>query len=407
MSSNRVASAAPKPGFPLPLLALALAAFAIGTTEFVIVGLLPAVARDLSVSLPQAGLLVTGYALGVALGAPPLAALTARLRPCTALAGLMGLFIAGNLLCAVAGDYVSLLLGRIVASLTHGAFFGLGATVAATLVPPERRSAAIALMFSGLTLANVLGVPAGAWIGQWAGWRATFWAVSGLGVLALAALLVLMPAAMPAPAAAGAGPGWSILRRPRLIGALALTALGFGGIFATLTYLAPLLQSAAGFSAAAVNGVLLVFGAGLTLGNILGGWAGDRWPRQSMFVILAALAVVEVALSLVLAMPAAVVACIFLWGGAAFATAPGLQARVLDEAHDAPTLASTLNIGAFNLGNALAAWVGAEALDIGLPLGLLPLLSAGLALAALAVLWSLRGRQGAAPSRACRAASAR
>jgi MFS transporter, DHA1 family, inner membrane transport protein len=393
MSSPHVAPAASKAALPLPLLALALAAFAIGTTEFVIVGLLPAVARDLGASLPQAGLLVTGYALGVAVGAPPLAALTTRLKPYTALAGLMGLFIAGNLLCAVATDYVSLLLGRVVASLTHGAFFGLGATVAATLVPPERRSAAIALMFSGLTLANVLGVPAGAWIGQWAGWRATFWAVSGLGVLALAALLVLMPAAIPAPAAAGAGPGWSIVKRPRLIGALALTALGFGGIFATLTYLAPLLQSAAGFSAAAVNGVLLVFGVGLTLGNILGGRAADRWPRRSMGVILGALAAIEVALSLVLHLPAAVVVCIFLWGLAAFATAPGLQSRVLDEAPDAPALGSTLNIGAFNLGNALAAWLGAEALHIGMPLGTLPLLSAVLAMAALAVLWAMRARQ--------------
>jgi MFS transporter, DHA1 family, inner membrane transport protein len=199
--------------FPLPLVALALAAFAIGTTEFVIVGLLPSVAADTGVSLPRAGLLVSGYALGVAFGAPPLAALTARATPYRALAALMVLFIVGNVMCALAADYGWLMGGRIVASLTHGAFFGLGATVAAALVPPQRRSAAIALMFSGLTLANVLGVPAGSWIGQHAGWRATFWAVSGLGMVALVAVMLLVPRSLQL-AAGSASSGWRILRRP-------------------------------------------------------------------------------------------------------------------------------------------------------------------------------------------------
>jgi DHA1 family inner membrane transport protein len=369
----------------LPLLALALAAFAIGTTEFVIVGLLPAVAADTGVSLPHAGLLVTGYALGVALGAPPLAALAARATPLTALCGLMVLFIVGNVLCAVAPGYGWLLAGRVVASLTHGAFFGLGAIVAAALVAPQRQSAAIALMFSELTLANVLGVPAGAWIGQHWGWRSTFWAVSSLGVIALAALVALVPRSLKLPSRANAG-GWSIVRRPRLLGALALTALGFGGIFTTLTFLAPLLQSAAGFSTSQVNALLLLFGLGLTLGNVLGGWAADRWPGRSTFAILCALIAVELLLYLGLSSPAQVAASIFLWGMAAFATAPGLQSRGLGESADAPALGSTLNIAAFNLGNAGAAWLGARALDAGMPLSRLPLLSAALALAALALL---------------------
>jgi DHA1 family inner membrane transport protein len=372
---------APARSLPLPLIALAVAAFAIGTTEFVIVGLLPAVAQDTGVSVPQAGLLVTGYALGVAFGAPPLATLAARTTPYRALSALMLLFIAGNVMCALAVGYGWLMAGRIVASLTHGAFFGLGATVAAALVPPHRRAAAIALMFSGLTLANVLGVPAGAWLGQQAGWRSTFWAVAALGVVALLGLLLMVPRSLRLGEGGAANGGWRILRRPRLLAALALTALGFGGIFATLTFLAPLLH-AHGFDAGAIHGLLLLFGVGLTLGNIAGGRAADRWPRGGLPAILALLVLVEVALYLALGTAAATIACVFFWGMAAFATAPGLQSRVLDEAADAPALASTLNIGAFNLGNALAAWLGAQAIGAGMPLANLPLVSAVLAAAA-------------------------
>lgn len=394
MSSVAPAKAAAPRRFPLPLIALALAAFAIGTTEFVIVGMLPAIAADTGVSLPRAGLLVTGYALGVALGAPPLAALTARTTPYRALAALMLLFITGNVLSALATGYAPLMVGRIVASLTHGAFFGLGATVAAGLVAPERRAAAIALMFSGLTLANVLGVPAGAVIGQAAGWRATFWVVSALGVLGLAGVLWWVPRTASVQRA-GASVGWRIVLRGRLLGALALTALGFGGIFTTLTYLSPLLQAEAHFSEAQVNGLLLLFGLGLTLGNVLGGVAADRWPRRALPAILALLAVVEVALQVGLSSQAVVVVAIFLWGGAAFATAPGLQSRVLAEGADAPALASTLNIGAFNLGNAGAAWIGSQALEAGMPLSGLPWMSAGLAVAALGLVWVMDGSRGA------------
>jgi MFS transporter, DHA1 family, inner membrane transport protein len=371
---------------PLPLLALALASFAIGTSEFVIVGLLPSVASDTTTSLAQAGLLVTGYALGVAIGAPPLAALTAKLLPYKSLSSLMLLFILGNVICAAAPGYGWLMAGRIVASLTHGAFFGVGATVASELVPAHRRSEAIALMFSGLTLANVLGVPIGSWLGQYSGWRTTFWAVSGLGLLALGALLLLIPRRLRLQAQKGGVGGWEIVFKPRLLGALGLTAPGFGGIFTTLTFLSPLLQSVSGFTAFQVNALLLLFGLGLTVGNLLGGWAADRWPVRSMCAILAALATVEIALHLGVRSPAVVVGCLLLWGMAAFGTAPGLQSRVLGEASDAPALASTLNIAAFNLGNAGAAWLGAEALRAGLSLARLPLLSAGLALAALGLL---------------------
>lgn len=368
-----------------PLLALALAAFAIGTTEFVIMGLLPAIATDLAVGLPDAGLLVTGYALGVALGAPPLAALSARVRPHRALAALMLVFVLGNLVCALSTDYATLMAGRIVASLTHGAFFGVGSTVAAALVRANRRAAAIALMFSGLTLANVLGVPGGAWIGTLAGWRMTFWIVCALGLVALAGVWKLVPRTLEA-SGAGASGGWHILRRPRFLAALLLTATGFGGIFVALTFIAPLLHEAAGFSTAQVNIALVVFGVGLTLGNAFGGWLSDRWPMRSMFAILLVLAAVEVALSFAASHPIAVLPVIFLWGVAAFATVPGLQTRVLDEAADAPALASTLNIGAFNLGNAGAAWLGGRALAMDLPLAQLPLLAALLALVAAGVL---------------------
>ncbi|MBK0394908.1 MFS transporter [Ramlibacter algicola] len=370
---------------PLPVLALALAAFAVGTTEFVIMGLLPAVATDLGVGLPDAGLLVTGYALGVAFGAPPVAALAARVQPHRSLAALMLVFIAGNLVCAVAPDYRTLMAGRIIASLTHGAFFGVGSAVAAGLVAADRRAAAIALMFSGLTLANVLGVPAGAWIGAHAGWRVTFWIVCALGLVALVGVWALVPRHV-ATAAPGASAGWGILARPRFLAALLLTATGFGGMFAALTYVAPLLHDIAGFSTARVNATLVVFGLGTTVGNVVGGWLSDRWPVRSMFAILLALAVVEATLSLAALLPAAVAAASFLWGLAAFATAPGLQARVLDEAPDAPALASTLNIGAFNLGNAGGAWLGGRALAADVPLVQLPLLAAALALVAVAVL---------------------
>ena len=370
---------------PLPILALALAAFAIGTTEFVIMGILPDVARDLGVSIPSAGLLVSGYALGVAVGAPLLAVLTARWPRKATLITLMGVFVAGNLVSALAPTYYVLMAGRVVASFAHGSFFGLGAVVAAELVPPNRRAAAIALMFTGLTLANVLGVPLGTLIGQQFGWRATFWAVSAFGVMALGAVALLVPRTT------SGGPGrrgsWAVLRRPQVLLALALTVFGFGGIFTAFTYITPMLQDLAGFSPGAVSGILFLFlfGLGLTLGNTLGGRLADWKPRASMLGILVALALVEALLSVTIMQPTAAVLTVFVWGVAAFATVPGLQMRVVDQARESPTLASTLNIAAFNLGNAGGAWLGGRLIDARLPLHVVPLGAAAMALVAIAI----------------------
>jgi MFS transporter, DHA1 family, inner membrane transport protein len=368
---------------PPPILALALAAFAIGTTEFVIMGILPEVARDLGVSIPSAGLLVSGYALGVAVGAPLLAMLTARWPRKAMLIALMALFIAGNMVSALAPGYGVLMAGRVVASFAHGSFFGIGAVVAAGLVPANRRAAAIALMFTGLTLANVLGVPLGTLIGQQFGWRSTFWAVAAFGVLALVAVAALVP--QTSSAGSHNRGEWRVLRRPQVLLALALTVFGFGGIFTAFTYITPMLEELAGFSPQAVTGILFIFGLGLTLGNTLGGRLADWKPMTSMLGILAALALVEASLSVTIALPMAAVLTIFVWGVAAFATVPGLQMRVVDQAREAPTLASTLNIAAFNLGNAGGAWLGGMLIDAGWSLRFVPIGASIVAVLALAV----------------------
>ncbi len=328
-------------------------------------------------------MLVTGYALGVAVGAPLLAAITARWPPKATLITLMGVFVAGNLVSALAPSYGVLMAGRVVASFAHGSFFGLGAVVAAGLVPPDRRAAAMALMFTGLTLANVLGVPLGTLIGQQFGWRATFWAVSAFGVVALAAVVMLVPRTTSAESDRRGG--WTVLRRPQVVLALALTVFGFGGIFTAFTYITPMLQELGGFSPRAVSGILFLFGIGLTLGNTLGARLADWKPTESMFGILIALALVEALLSVTIAHPVAAVLTIFVWGVAAFATVPGLQMRVVDEARESPTLASTLNIAAFNLGNAGGAWLGGRLIDANLPLHIVPLGAAAMALVALAI----------------------
>lgn len=369
---------------PLPLFALALSAFAIGTTEFVIMGLLPDVARELAVSIPRAGLLVSGYALGVAVGAPILAVVTSRLPSKAALQSLMGVFVIGNVLCAMAADYRMLMIARVVTSFAHGSFFGIGAVVAASLVPREKQASAIALMFTGLTLANVLGVPFGTFIGQNFGWRVSFWIVAGLGVFALAAIAVLVPNRQ------GAGPvslarEVRVLREPQVWLALAMTVLGFGGVFVVFTYIAPILESVTGFSPRAVTLVLVVFGAGLTLGNAVGGRLADRALMPSLMGILVVLALVMAAFARTSHTPVLAVLTVFIWGVAAFATVPPLQMRVVEKARHAPHLASTLNIGAFNVGNAGGAWLGGLALSQGLALDALPWVAAAVTVAALVV----------------------
>lgn len=387
---------------PLPLFALALSAFAIGTTEFVIMGLLPDVARELAVSIPRAGLLVSGYALGVAVGAPILAVLTSRLPSKAALQWLMGVFVVGNALCAMAPDYRMLMIARVVTSFAHGSFFGIGAVVAASLVPREKQASAIALMFTGLTLANVLGVPFGTFIGQNFGWRTSFWIVAGLGVLSFAGIAALVPKGK-GTGAAGLAREVRVLKEPQVWLALAMTVLGFGGVFVVFTYIAPILESVTGFSPRAVTLVLVVFGAGLTLGNAVGGKLADRALMPSLMGILIVLALVMAAFARTSHTPVLAVLTVFVWGVAAFATVPPLQMRVVEKARHAPHLASTLNIGAFNVGNAGGAWLGGLALSHGFALDALPWVAAAVTVAALVVTvvaHRLDDRRAAQPQRA-------
>jgi DHA1 family inner membrane transport protein len=350
---------------PAALLALAISAFGIGTTEFVIMGLLPEVAADFGVSIPSAGLLISGYALGVVVGAPVLTALASRVPRKTVLVALMGLFIAGNVLSALAPSYGLLMTGRVVAALSHGAFFGVGSVVAASLVAPAKQASAIALMFTGLTVANVLGVPAGTALGQAFGWRSTFWVVSALGVVGAIGILALVPH-QPKRDNVGLRGELAVFRRPQVWLALAMTALGFAGVFASFTYIAPMMTEVAAFSSGAVTWLLVLFGAGLFAGNLLGGKAADRKLMPSLYVILAALALVLVAFVFTAhaKVPAAIT--IALFGAAGFATVPPLQARVMAKAEGAPALASAANIAAFNLGNAGGAWLGGQAIGAGL-----------------------------------------
>jgi DHA1 family inner membrane transport protein len=365
----------------LALLALALASFGIGTTEFVIMGLLPDVAGDLRVTIPQAGLLVTGYALSVAFGSPFLAVATARMDRRKALLLLIGIFILGNLLCALAPNYALLMAARIVTALCHGAFFGLGAVVAATLVPEQKKAQAIAMMFAGLTLANVLGVPFGTALGEAFGWRNTFWAVVVIGFAAAFALYAWLPRNMPSP-------GMKLIHEARSLGstqvilAMLISVVVSASLFGVFTYITPILENVTLISPHEVTLMLLLFGIGLTAGNFLGGWLGDWKLMPSVIGILALLIPVLSLFTLTSAslVPAAVT--IFCWGLLAFALISPLQMRVVNEAAQAPNLASTLNQGAFNLGNAAGAWIGGLALTNGLAYRELPWI--GVALAAVA-----------------------
>ena len=371
---------------PIPLLALAISAFAIGTTEFVIMGLLPEVARDLAVSIPSAGLLVSGYALGVAVGAPLLAVVTSKMPRKLALQLLMGVFIVGNVLCAVASDYSVLMIARVVTSFAHGSFFGIGAVVAASLVPQEKRASAIALMFTGLTLANVLGVPFGTFIGQEFGWRTAFWVVAALGVASLAGIAALVPNKHDT-GPAGLAHEVRVLKDPQVWMALAMTIVGFGGVFVVFTYIAPILEQVSGFSPRGVTLILVLFGVGLTIGNTVGGKLADRALMPSLMGILLALAFVMAIFTRTSRSQVAAAMTIFVWGIAAFATVPPLQMRVVEKATAAPNLASTLNIGAFNLGNAGGAWLGGLAIGHGMGLDALPWVAAVVSLAALLLTW--------------------
>ncbi|HWM36759.1 MAG TPA: MFS transporter [Streptomyces sp.] len=350
---------------PLALLALAVGAFGIGTTEFVIMGLLPQVAADFHVSIPSAGYLVTGYALGVVLGAPLMSALGTKVPRKRMLMLLMGLFIIGNALSALAPTFGLMLTGRIVASLAHGAFFGIGSVVAADLAAPEKKAAAISMMFTGLTVANVAGVPLGTLVGQSAGWRVTFLIVAGLGVLGLAGVAALVPD-MPRPEGVRLRHEVAAFRNVQVLLAMAMTVLGFGGVFAAITYITPMMTHVAGFAGSSVTLLLVLFGLGMVGGNVLGGRFADRALMPMLYVSLGALALVLALFTLTAHNKVAAAVTITLIGALGFATVPPLQKRVLDQAHGAPTLASAVNIGAFNLGNALSAWLGGIVIGAGL-----------------------------------------
>jgi DHA1 family inner membrane transport protein len=362
----------------LALLALAMASFGIGTSEFVIMGLLPNVAGDLGVSIPKAGLLVSGYALGVAFGAPILAVATARLDRRKALLLLIGIFILGNFLCAIAPSYEVLMASRIAAAFCHGAFFGLGSVVAAQIVPAEKKAQAIALMFTGLTIANVMGVPFGTALGQALGWRATFWAVVGIGVAAAIALHAWLPRGIPAPRASLMREARS-LGRPQVLLAMLISVLASASLFSVFTYIAPILENVTRESPHQVTWALVIFGAGLTLGNLVGGRLGDWRLMPSVIGIFILLIGVLAGFTVTdraswLALPT-----LFVWGSLTFALVSPLQMRVMNEASDAPNLASTLNQGAFNLGNASGAFVGGVALTDGFAYGNIPWIGAALA----------------------------
>jgi len=352
---------------PIGLLALALGGFGIGLTEFVIAGLLPQVAADFRVDEAAAGWLISGYALSVAAGAILLTAAVTKLPRKQVLIGLMVLFIIGNLVSALAPTYTIMLVGRIVAALCHGAFFGIGSVVAANMVEPRKRSGAIAIMFTGLTLANVLGVPFGTFLGQAAGWRSTFWAITGIGVIALIGIIALVPAPRGiATAHTSLRTEFGAFRSRQVWLSLVVTVLGFGGMFGAFTYIAFTLTEVSGFASAAVPWLLILFGVGTFLGNIVGGKAADRSRDVTITVFLAGLTVVLAAFALLAANPAATVILLALMGGFGFGTVPGLQTRIMHFADHAPTLASSSNIAAFNVGNALGAWLGGITITAGL-----------------------------------------
>jgi len=368
----------------LPLLALAVGAFGIGTTEFAPMGLLPVIADGVHVSIPTAGMLISAYAIGVMVGAPLMTLALSRWSRRTALIVLMSIFTVGNLLSAVAPSYGMLLLARLVTSLNHGAFFGLGSLVAASLVPRHKQASAVATMFMGLTIANVGGVPAATWLGQAIGWRMSFAATAGLGVLAMLALWSALPRGE-----AGRLPDvpaeLSVLTRPVVLAAMATTVLGAGAMFTLYTYIAPTLAQLTGASPGFVTAMLVLIGLGFSIGNVAGGRLADRSLDGSLIGFLALLIAVMLAFPVLAQTHAGAAAGLLVWGIATFAVVPPLQMRVMRAATEAPGLASSVNVGAFNLGNALGAAAGGAAISAGLGYAAVPVVGALVAAAGLAL----------------------
>ena len=371
---------------PLALYALAAGAFGIGVTEFVIMGLLLEVSRDLGVSVAAAGMLISGYALGVVVGAPILTVFTATWNRKRVLIGLMVIFIIGNSACALAPSYDLLMAARILTALAHGTYFGVGSVFAASMVGKDKQASAIAIMFTGLTLANILGVPAGTWLGQQFSWRMTFWAVTLIGLAALAVLILLVPTDRSRAAQSGWRADLKAVSRASVLLGFLTTVLGFAGVFTLFTYIAPLLTQVSGFADTAVSPILLIFGGGLVAGHLLGGKLADIRLKTALIGSMAALALVLAIMSAAFGNQTAAVVLTGLLGVAGFATVPPLQSWVLSKAVGAgESLASSLNIAAFNLGNALGAWAGGLAISRGPGLENLPLVAAGFPLLAIVV----------------------
>jgi multidrug resistance protein len=390
---------------PIALLALTISAYAIGTTEFISVGILPTVAGDLGISISAAGLIASVYALGVTFSAPVLTAATGRVERKTLLLGLMGLFTAGNALAALSPTFEVLLAARVLTAFGHGVFFAVGSTIAAELVAPDRRASAIALMFSGLTVAIVTGVPLGTFIGQQFGWRATFWAVAILGVVAMAATAALLPANLPKAQPGSLRDQIRVLGRGRLVIAFLMTMFGYGGVFVAFTYLSPILQQITGFAETAVGLILVGFGVAIALGNVLGGKVADRRPVRALIIMFALQAAVLVAFTFTAVSAPLTLITLAVMGVLTFSTVPGLQLYVVElaQAHAPPgavDVASALNIAAFNLGIALGALIGGAVVDSALGLGATPWVGALLVMGGL-VLTLLSGwldrRNAAAP----------
>lgn len=377
--------------FNWPLLALAVGAFGIGVTEFSPMGMLPVIAEGVGVSIPSAGLLVSAYAVGVMVGAPVMTLIFARFGKRSALMALMAIFTLGNLMSALSPDYWTLLASRVVTSLNHGAFFGLGSVVAAGLVPKEKQASAVATMFMGLTIANVGGVPLATWIGQSLGWREAFGGTAVLGLLTMAALWLALPAGAP-----GTRPEvrreLRVLTRPDVLIALLTTVLGASAMFALYTYVSPVLTTLAGASDGFVTLALVLIGLGFTFGNWLGGRVADWSLDGATAIFLAALTAIMLVAPLTLGSQTGAAITLFFWGAAAFAIVPPVQMRVMQAAADAPGLASSVNIGAFNLGNAIGAALGGAVIAADLGYGAVPVVGGVTAAAGLALVWLGRRR---------------
>ncbi len=370
----------------LGLIALAIGAFGIGLTEFVIMGLLPEVATDFAVNESTAGWLISGYALSVVVGALGLTAATTKLPRKQVLLGLIVLFIIGNVLTALADSYALAMIGLIIAALCHGAFFGIGSVVAASLVPPAKKAGAIAIMFTGLTAANILGVPLGTLLGQQLGWRSTFWAISAIGVIAFVGVATLVPAQRATDAPVHLKQELSAFRNGQVWLSLTVTALAFGGMFGAFTYIAYTLTEVSGFAPSAVPWLLVVLGAGLVVGNWVGGKLADRNTDRTLILFITALALTLATFAAFAHSQVVTIIALVLMGGFGFGTVPGLQSRIMNHAGSAPTLASGANIAAFNLGNALGAWAGGVGIAVGLGFTAPLWIGAGIAALALVVM---------------------